>query len=102
MSEAVYTLGAWRVKPGQEADFIAAWQDLGAVFQRLPQPPPAGQGTLVQSLTEPTLFYSFGPWRQMADIQAMRADPEAQAALARLRALCVEAAPGSFQVVATA
>jgi len=25
----VYTLGAWRVKPGQEAEFITAWKALG-------------------------------------------------------------------------
>jgi len=29
----------------------------------------------------------------------MRADPKAQTALARLRAMCEEATPGSYQVV---
>lgn len=100
MDDSVYTLGVWRVQPGKEAAFIAAWQELGAIFGRLPQPP--GKGTLLQSLSDPTLFYSFGPWRSLADIQAMRDDPRAQNGIARLRALCTEATPGSYRVVAQA
>lgn len=102
MIEPVYTLGVWRVKPGSEASFIAAWKDLGDIFLRLPHPPQAGKGTLVQSLTDPSLFCSFGPWRRAADIQAMREDKAAQEGIARLRALCVDATPGSFRVVAIA
>ncbi len=59
MEEAVYTLGVWRVKPGQEVAFIEAWKALGTIFAKLPQPP--GKGTLLQSLADPLLFYSFGP-----------------------------------------
>lgn len=101
MDEAVYTLGAWRVQPGNEAAFITTWQELGAIFQQLPQPP-SGHGTLLQSLADPTLFYSFGPWPTGAAIQAMRDDPQAQHGIAKLRALCTEATPGSFRVVAEA
>ena len=100
MTASIYTLGLWQVKPGSEAAFIAAWKDLASLFLKLPQPPQAGDGRLVQSLTDPTLFYSFGPWPDLAAIQAMRADPAAQAGIARLRELCSEARPGSFQVVA--
>lgn len=101
MPQTVYTLGVWRVKSGNETAFIEAWKDLGAIFLWLPHPPPAGQGTLIQSLTDASLFYSFGPWMSLADIQAMREDKTAQDGIARLRTLCVEATPGSFQVVAT-
>lgn len=101
MTESVYTLGVWRVKAGAEADFIAAWKDLGAIFLQLPQPPPSGQAALIQSLTDPSLFYSFGPWKSLDDVQAMREDTTAQEGIARLRALCTEATPGSFHVVAT-
>ena len=31
---AMYTLGMWRVKPGQQADFIAAWQALSDIFRQ--------------------------------------------------------------------
>lgn len=99
MEEAIYTLGVWRVHAGREAEFIAGWQDLGAVFASLPAPP-SGKGVLVQSTTEPTLFYSFGPWRSLDHVAAMRGDPRAQAAIQRLRELCTQATPGAFRIVA--
>ena len=77
MTDSVYTLGVWRVKAGNEDAFITAWNDLGAIFLRLPQPPPSGKAALIQSLSEPTLFYSFGPWNSLADIQVMREDKTA-------------------------
>jgi hypothetical protein len=100
MEDSIYTLGMWRVKPGRADEFIAAWTDLGDIFGALPDPP--GTGTLLQSTAEPDLFYSFGPWRRLEDVAAMRANPEAQAGIGRLVALCEEAAPGSFRVVAEA
>jgi heme-degrading monooxygenase HmoA len=99
MAEAVYTLGVWRVKADQEADFIAAWKHLGEVFNRLPQPP-GHSGYLIQSLTDQALFYSFGQWDSLQAIQAMREDAGAQAEIRRLRELCTEATPGSFRLVA--
>lgn len=99
MEEIIYTLGVWRVHAGREAEFIAAWKDLGVVFASLPAPP-TGKGVLIQSTTEPTLFYSFGPWRSLDDVTAMREVPRAQAAIQRLRELCSEATPGAFRVVA--
>lgn len=95
-----YTLGRWRVLPGQKAEFIATWHDLGALFWQLPQPP-AGQGVLVQSVTDPDLFYSFGPWQSLADIAAMRQDAAVQAALAALHAHCSEASADIYRLVAT-
>ena len=97
----MYTLGVWRVKPGNEAAFVAAWKELGRIFARLPQPP-VGKGTLIQSLADPLLFYSFGQWDTLADIQAMRNSPAAQEGINRVRVLCSEATPGSFRVVAEA
>ena len=99
MAEAVYTLGVWRVKPGKEVEFIEAWKGLGALFSQLPMPP-GGKGTLVQSLTDPLLFYSFGEWSSMEAIQEMRKDANAQAGIRKVADLCTEAAPGSFRVVA--
>ncbi len=101
MEGRVYTLGMWRVKPGKEAEFIEAWKGLSGVFSKLPQPP-GGKGTLVQSLNDPLLFYSFGEWTSMDAIQAMRQDATAQAGIKKVGELCTEATPGSFRVVAEA
>ena len=99
MDSGVYTLGVWKVKPGKEAEFIEAWKELSGVFRNLPMPP-GGKGTLVQSLTDPLLFYSFGEWSSMEAIQAMRRDADAQAGIRKVGELCTEATPGSFRMVA--
>ena len=96
-----YTLAVWRVIPGQEAAFIEAWKGLSAIFRQLPHPP-TDIGTLVQSLSDPTLFYSFGAWRSFDDIQAMRTDAQAQEGIRKLREMCTEAMPGGYKVVAEA
>jgi hypothetical protein len=100
MDDVVYTLAEWRVRPGMETEFVTAWQDLGSVFARLPDPP--GTGTLLRSVADPTLFYSFGPWSRLEAVEAMRADPDAQAAIRRLAELCTDATPGTFRLVARA
>ncbi len=101
MAEEIYTLGMWRAKPGKEAEFIAAWQAMGQTFRNLPLAP-TGVGTLVQSLSDLSLFYSFGPWQSLEAVQAMRQNPSAMAAMTNLRNLCSEAAPGTYRVVARA
>lgn len=100
MTGPYYTLGVWRVKEGREADLIAAWKAVGEAFYQLPRPP--GPGTLLRSESDPALFYSFGPWDRLEDIQAMRSDVRARAAIERLEDLCIEASPGTFRVVAEA
>ncbi|HKP54584.1 MAG TPA: antibiotic biosynthesis monooxygenase family protein [Chloroflexia bacterium] len=98
MAETYYTHALWRVKPGNEEAFIEAWKELGKAFGQLSSTP--GNGTLIRSLTDPTLFYSFGPWDSLEDIEAMRRDAQAQQAIQRIIELCNEAAPGAYHVVA--
>lgn len=98
-AEEVYTLAVWRASPAQETALVEAWKALGDAFARLPRPP-AGAGTLLQSVTDPGLYYQFRPWHTLDDIQAMRSDAQAQDAIRRLWELCTEAIPGAFRVVA--
>ncbi len=100
MAEQPYTLARWRVLPGQEDAFVAAWHDLAAFFLSLKQPP--RWGTLLRSVDDPRLFYSFGPWPSTETIAAMRADPGTPAAIGRLTDLCEEAELGTYLVAATA
>lgn len=46
------------------------------------------------------VFYAFGAWANPADVEAMRADPGARAALDRVAALCERATPGTCRMVA--
>ncbi len=101
MAETVYTLAMWRVREGKEGEFIEAWKDLGRLFSQLPMPP-GGKGTLVQSLNEPLLFYSFGEWSSLEAIQTMRQNAQAQEGIKKVAELCTAATPGSFRVVAEA
>ncbi len=98
MEKQVYTLGAWQVHEGRQQDFIIAWKELGEIFAALPDPP--GKGILIQSDSDSTLFYSFGPWNSMEAVNAMRNDQRAQEGIRKLMDLCIEATPGSFHVVA--
>ena len=93
-----YTHAEWRVPPGREGDFIEAWKALSASFASLSARPL--WGTLLASESDPTLFYSFGPWASVTDIEAMRADPAARAAIERVAAICARSTPGTYKVVA--
>ncbi len=100
MADQPYTLARWRVAAGNEDAFVAAWRELAAVFLALKAPP--RWGTLLRSVDDPRLFYSFGPWPSMETIAAMRAHPAAAGAIGRLEALCEEAELGTYLVAATA
>lgn len=100
MNDDYYTHATWRVQDSRQSEFIEAWRELGEVFASLEGKPL--WGTLVQSVAEPTLFISFGPWQQLSDIEAMRADPKAREAMAKIRRLCVDATPGAYRLVAHA
>lgn len=91
MDAQVYTHALWRVRPGEEEAFVAAWDELAGAFSTLPARPL--WGTLLRSSAEPSVFYSFGPWQSASDVEAMRADPGAARALERVRSYCTEATP---------
>lgn len=93
MEGEAYTLGVWRVKEGREGEFVEAWKALSDYFLGLPNPP--GPGTPVRGVDDPRLFYSFGPWKSLDDIQEMRSNPRSREVIGRLAALCDEAKPGT-------
>jgi len=97
MAGDVYTHALWKAKPGREQDLIDAWQGLADAFLSLPNPP--GRGTLIQSVDDPTVFYSFGPWPSMEAVDAMRADPGSAEARARLLDACETATPAAYRLV---
>ena len=98
MKENYYTHALWHVKEGKTDDFIAAWERFGNALSQVPNSPPV-QGTLIQSLSEPLVFYSFGPWESLEDINAMRNNENVKKALAAIIKLCQEAKPGNYKTV---
>jgi hypothetical protein len=99
MEQQIYTLGAWHVQDGKQQEFIQAWKDLGEIFLQLDKPP-VGKGILIQSTSDSVLFYSFGPWNNLDDVEEMRNNERALAGIQILVDLCTTATPGSFRVVA--
>ena len=92
-----YTLATYRVMPGKEDDFVAAWTALAVTFSSLDNPP--YWGTLIQSTRDRTLFHSFGPWESAEHVAAMRNSPEAAAAFKAINELCVEMMAGDYTVI---
>jgi quinol monooxygenase YgiN len=92
-----YTLATYRVIPGKEDDFVAAWTALTVTFASLDNRP--YRGTLIQSTRDRTLFHSFGPWERAEHIAAMRSSPDATAAFEAINALCVEMLTDDYEVV---
>ena len=95
--DGFYSLGVLRAKPGMEQELLAVWQALCDGFKGFDNPP-AGNVTLVQSTTEPSLHYSFAPWRTLDDVEAMRKDPSTLEFFRRASELCTEVTPGIFRV----
>jgi hypothetical protein len=97
MDAGYYTHALWRVRSGRESEFIELWEnDLARAFRAAN---PEASGTLIQSLEDPTLFYSFGPWPTLSAMAAARQAPGVGAALEALKSVCVEATPGTYKVV---
>jgi hypothetical protein len=92
-----YTLATYRVRPGQQEEFIDAWHKLAKVFSDLEDPPL--WGTLVRHATDRTLFHAFGPWHDDEHINAMRSNPAAISAYQRIADFCTYVSPGNYEVV---
>ena len=96
-SEAIYSVGVWIVRPGNESAFIAAWKDFAAWTSMQGG---SAYGRLLQDLEDPGRFFSFGPWEDLEGLRAWRQRPEFRKSLGRFLELCDEVAPGTFRLVA--
>ncbi len=95
----VYTHATWRVRPGREAAFEAAWIRLGNAFAALDRPP--GHGTLLRRRDDPSRFVSFGPWPDAEAVAAMRENAAAGEAMQAVLAECAEADPAAYDLATT-
>ena len=67
---AVYTVGLWRVKQGEEDAFVSAWRDMATATASDFE---GASAVLLQDRETPTLFISAGPWDSTEQIDTWRA-----------------------------
>lgn len=91
------TLTFWRVRPGEEAEFLDTARQLADVLRQLPGAP--GDLTLVQSTEDPEVFHSIGWFHSQDELEAMRQDADARRLLERLLALSAECRPSAHRVI---
>jgi heme-degrading monooxygenase HmoA len=94
----LYTSGSWRVKPGREDDFVAAWQEIAAWTAA--EMPGAMWATLLRDQDDPSHFVSFGPWESEDAIDAWRASDGFRERVARIRELLESFEPMTGEAVA--
>ena len=99
MKDDFYTLAYWKVKENKEMEFKNIWEkELAAAFIAVN---PYAKGTLIQSLDNPNIFYSFGPWSNLELMQKARANEKVRSIIAKLASLCDDAKLGSYRKILT-
>jgi heme-degrading monooxygenase HmoA len=77
----VYTVSSWRVRPGREADFVAAWDALAqwSIEQGL-----EGHPTLMRDRAGDLRYMDVTPWPSVEHAERWRDDPGVRERLALL------------------
>lgn len=94
----LYTLGEWHVKPGLEAEFVAAWRELGVWTEATV--PGNTWAKLLQDEEDPRRFISFGPWQDAEAVAEWRGHAGFQERVARIQQLMESFAPHRMSVAA--
>jgi heme-degrading monooxygenase HmoA len=93
-----YFLGVWKVKPGKETEFMDTWKAF-AMWTR-GHHDWVKDVTLLRDPANPQRFFSFGPWRRLADLEDWKRTPEYIKAINDLKELCDEVQPNTLTCVA--
>jgi quinol monooxygenase YgiN len=95
--EQHYSHTTWRVKPGQEDEFVRRWTEWAEWSRRQGLD---AQALLLRDLDSPGTFVSFGPWTSVGAVRNWRALEGYQERVARLREVVDEFEPRTLQVTA--
>ncbi|MGE5805661.1 MAG: hypothetical protein ACM339_09090 [Ignavibacteria bacterium] len=99
MNDNFYTLSLWKIKGGNRDEFLYVWKnEFVSEYLRYN---PYSSATLIQSLENPNVYYSFSPWANLATLQSARSDKKVRTVISKLVELCIEAKPGSFKKIET-
>jgi heme-degrading monooxygenase HmoA len=93
-----YTSGRWVVKAGGEEEFIKRWTEF--TDWSLEHAAGAENFSLIQNASDPTLFLSFGAWRDTDSVEGWRGSDEFRQRLGRCRELCEEFEAQDYALVA--
>jgi heme-degrading monooxygenase HmoA len=77
-----YTAGSWKVKAGEEREFVDAWRAFASWASGKP-----GVGTLrlTRDLGEPGRFFSFAPWESIEAIRAWKGSDDFKERIGRVK-----------------
>jgi heme-degrading monooxygenase HmoA len=90
-----YTAGMWKVKAGEEGEFVDAWREFATWASTMP-----GTGTfrLTCDMKEPSRFFSFAPWESSDAIRAWKSSDEFKERIGRVKAHTDEFAAWEFEL----
>lgn len=80
---AVYTLGIWTAKPGEEDAFVAGWKEFATATKT---DFPEATAMLLRDRDEPNVFISFGPWESLDQIEQWRGSEMFKSGIGKIRA----------------
>lgn len=91
-----YTSGTWKVKPGEEEDFIREWTEFVEWASSMP-----GSGTfrLARDLDHAGTYHSFAPWESFEAQQAWKELPAFHDRIMRVRNHCEDFQPITYELV---
>jgi heme-degrading monooxygenase HmoA len=95
---AVYTVGLWRVKPGEEDAFVSAWRDMATATA---SDFAGASAVLLRDRDAPNLFISAGPWESLDQIETWRASATFTSGVGAIRAHLESFEPHTMDPVVT-
>jgi quinol monooxygenase YgiN len=95
----VRTLARWTVIPGNEADFIEAWNQLEVwTITEFP----TARGTLLRDQDRSNVFFSFGPWPDAEAVARWRGSAGFERHVGRIRPLLESFEPHTLDLAVSA
>lgn len=91
-----FTTGAWEPFPGQEGDFVAAWEEFARWAASLEG---AGAAILVRDLRVEGRYVSFLGWDSMDAIRGWKGHPEFKERMSRVQRFVDGFSPTEVEVV---
>lgn len=99
MNDDFYAFNLWKIKDGNEQKFLDIWEN--ELAKAYVKSNPYSSATLIQSIDTPNIYYSFGPWIKLDQLQAARSSKEYRNAVTKLVSLCEISKSGSFRNILT-